>query len=1209
MLALAIALATGSSFGQNFALTATANHSSGGAGNFGPTNYNDQVIQAGVFGWVATSGNPDPNAWISYTWSSAQTINQIRFYCDQNTNRTLTAGTVQRWDGSTWQNVTTFNVSPQLIFNVQFSDITTTAIRVNNLTTTGTQASNPSLREIEVRRVLPDNARGSGVPSPITSCGTTSEALTIQIQNVGSNTLSSIPWGATVTGTLGGSGFNQSYSGTFSGSLAPDATTNINLGNLNLAAGGNLTFTVWTRLSGDTDPTNDTFRVTRTFLGTPGPPTTQNGERCGVGPVQLRASNSNNDSMFWYTSQTGGSFVGRGTTFNTPFIYQTTTYWASSARVYLPAASFFNSNTGGTIVSGALGVFNGWAFDVIPTTGLNIDNIGVRTWQSNMAEFRVYVRQGTHQGFVANANAWTLLGTRNVQGQPGTNFVMLGIGGGYELQAGVTYGFYICQLGEETYARSGSLSNNNAHMTIQGGSYVYGLFAQNGSGTNWTMDVRFEYSGDCKSNRVPATATIKPIPPGAEFMKGSPFEGTYNTGTLNDPDIVAESDRITYEIVNPTGFPNAQYGSTWTISSFAVQSRNGTAVPTGHYTRTNPSGAGNFKLEYRPVLAWTDSVVQVIVSLRRLDNGCDTVLTRNVRVAPRPDADFTSTAGCLGELTYFTNLSGIQSGSLSYEWDFGDGNTSTLTNPFHMYAQAGTYNVTLKAISNFGYRDSITKQVSVYELPQTRFTFTNACEGTALQFRDASTLPSGTTVYDWRFGDGVGTSTAQNPSYTYAQPGVYSVVLNVTTNGCSRDFQRWVTQAPRAKVDFTSNVMGQGCEDDMVNFTNGSTLSQGNVGYIWDFGDGVTSSTTNTSHKYGKSGNFNVVLTATTDQGCVDTKTTQVNIKESPNAAFSVPGSCDGQSVVFTNNSTPPQGQTNNYVWEFGDGQSSNANNPSHTYGSFGVYNVKLNVVSSNGCTDMTESSVTVAVRPIAGFFAEPVCQGNPTIFRNNTAAMGNTSYTWDFGNGKTSNDANPVETFANAGSYNVKLVSGLGACTDTASQVVNVWANPSAAPTGESNLNGNGTIAFKANATGANRFQWFFGDGGSSTQENPIYRYPTNALHRVTLHVWSAEGCTQKYDLSVRVQATSVNTVLAGSIKAYPNPTTGLVTIDAGNADTKNWNVTVSNIIGKMVMKPENSFENGKMDINLAGLAQGVYMVNIEAGSETITLKITLTR
>jgi PKD repeat protein len=145
-----------------------------------------------------------------------------------------------------------------------------------------------------------------------------------------------------------------------------------------------------------------------------------------------------------------------------------------------------------------------------------------------------------------------------------------------------------------------------------------------------------------------------------------------------------------------------------------------------------------------------------------------------------PTADFTFTTTDL--TADFTDASSDADGTIvGWDWDFGDGNTSTAQNPSHTYAAAGTYNVTLTVTDNDSATDSVTKPVTVTapnQAPTADFTFTTDC--LTANFTDASSDPDGTIVgWDWDFGDG-NTSTSQNPSHTYAADGTYTVTLTVT---------------------------------------------------------------------------------------------------------------------------------------------------------------------------------------------------------------------------------------------------------------------------------------------------------------------------------------------------------------------------------------------------------------------------------------------
>src|SRR5690606_10537084 len=147
----------------------------------------------------------------------------------------------------------------------------------------------------------------------------------------------------------------------------------------------------------------------------------------------------------------------------------------------------------------------------------------------------------------------------------------------------------------------------------------------------------------------------------------------------------------------------------------------------------------------------------------------------------------------------------ISSGHADYKWRFGDGDSTVLVNPAHKYSAAGTYDVELVAISNYGYEASTTVKVTVNEAPQAESAYTNQCEGTASPFVDGTIIPSGSPVYSWDFGDG-NTSAMPSPSHTYAQIGTYEVTLSVTASGCTDKVTHFVTQAPRPIVSFTNTA-------------------------------------------------------------------------------------------------------------------------------------------------------------------------------------------------------------------------------------------------------------------------------------------------------------------------------------------------------------------------------------------------------------------
>ncbi len=239
--------------------------------------------------------------------------------------------------------------------------------------------------------------------------------------------------------------------------------------------------------------------------------------------------------------------------------------------------------------------------------------------------------------------------------------------------------------------------------------------------------------------------------------------------------------------------------------------------------------------------------------------------------------------------------------------------------------------------------------------------FTSSCSGLTCAFTDGSDDPDGSVVaWQWGFGDG-GTATAQNPSHSYAAAGSYTVTLTVTDNqGATGSTSKTVTvtapnQSPTAA--FTSSCTGLACA-----FTDGSNDPDGSVvAWQWSFGDGGTATVQNPSHSYTAAGSYTVTLTVTDNQGATGSTSKTVTVtapNQPPTASFTV--NCNGLSCGFTNRSSDPDGTITAYNWTFGDGTSSTAQNPSHTYAAAGAYTVTLKVTDNQGATGSTSQTVTV---------------------------------------------------------------------------------------------------------------------------------------------------------------------------------------------------------------------------------------------------------
>lgn len=330
----------------------------------------------------------------------------------------------------------------------------------------------------------------------------------------------------------------------------------------------------------------------------------------------------------------------------------------------------------------------------------------------------------------------------------------------------------------------------------------------------------------------------------------------------------------------------------------------------------------------------------------------------DVSLGDAPVAEFQAQTDGLRAL--FTDMSTGK--PTSWRWDFGDGATSTVQNPSHTYAKAGTYNVSLTA-SNAAGSSNKTKfvTVSLGDPPTANFDF--QVNGLNAVFVDSSTGKP--TNWSWDFGDGTG-SNAQNPSHTYAQAGTYTVVLTASNAGGSSTKTKLVTVSlgdpPKADFEFQVN----GLTAAFVDRSTGAPTA-----WSWTFGDGSGSSAQNPSHTYAQPGTYTVTLRATNAGG----SNSVAKLVTLSNSARPTAGFCyqrQGTSVVFTDIST--QSPTS-WLWNFGDCSASpatcqsNLQNPSHTYAGNGSYAVTLTASNSAG-----QGSRSIFLGIDGSSDASPVC-------------------------------------------------------------------------------------------------------------------------------------------------------------------------------------------------------------------------------------------
>ena len=456
---------------------------------------------------------------------------------------------------------------------------------------------------------------------------------------------------------------------------------------------------------------------------------------------------------------------------------------------------------------------------------------------------------------------------------------------------------------------------------------------------------------------------------------------------------------------------------------------------------------------------------------------------------------------------------------------------------FFAGSDAGTANILAQVGTNVGKLNM--PIVTAPDAPVANFTF--SVNGLQALFTDASTggAPSS---WRWDFGDSSAQSTEKNPQHVYAAAGTYVVTLTVSNLGGQSNKSQFVTvsagSAPVAAFEFTVN-------GNQVNFVDKST--GGPTSWSWNFGDNSSSTQQNPIHTYAAAGSYTVSLNAKNAAGESSTsKVVTIEAGTPPKADFDFQAA--SLRVTFADKST---GAPTSWTWSFGDGGSSSAQNPTHSYSAAGNYTVSLTVKNGAG-QDTTNKVVAVtAGNPPVAKFAFTVNGMQVNFVDQSTGSP--TSWVWDFGDNSGSVSRNPTHTYAAAGSYTVTLTVTNDSGSNSTSDVVTIAAGtpPTAAFT--SSVNGF-QVNFLDRSTGnPTSWQWSFGDGTTDSTQNPVHTYSTAGTYTVVLTVTNASGSNSKSDV-VKVPPTPVANFTT-SVAATPAHTINFSDTSTGSPTSWSWN------------------------------------------------------
>jgi len=289
------------------------------------------------------------------------------------------------------------------------------------------------------------------------------------------------------------------------------------------------------------------------------------------------------------------------------------------------------------------------------------------------------------------------------------------------------------------------------------------------------------------------------------------------------------------------------------------------------------------------------------------------------------------------------------------------------------------------------------------------------------------------------------------PSATDVANGSVNLILTTSSAfGCIPDDDMITInflEIPAA--DFTANTA---CFGSNSEFLDASTISTGTLtNWDWTFGDGGTSITQDPLHAYPASGSYNATLVVTASNGCSDTVTYPVEVNPVPIANFSPITACADTPVLFDDLSFISSGSIDQWLYDFGNGNSSTDQNPTYVFNGSGGYPVTLTVTSDLGCVDDTTINLLIQPSPNANFTFVP----NPALvlenvyFSDQTTGLNLVDWVWDFGNGEGDNQPDPIHNYDEGGEYEISLiVTDANGCIDTVTKIITI-ALPPVLPTG----------------------------------------------------------------------------------------------------------------------------------------------------------------
>lgn len=599
----------------------------------------------------------------------------------------------------------------------------------------------------------------------------------------------------------------------------------------------------------------------------------------------------------------------------------------------------------------------------------------------------------------------------------------------------------------QNLSTNATISNNcNGLLTVTS-------FATNGTNVIWDWGDGTTTNGNASNHQYNNTGNynVLLITSTSSCIDTIPFSFNYSNNLQANFNVTSDCHQNINITDNSTG--GTQYQWIWGDGNTSNIN-----VSTHHYQNSGPY------------------VIYQIVS-----NGtCSDTTSQTITITPElTPVSYNTNLGCNFDLS----ISNLNYNGNNLAWYWGDNSTSSGTQTYHIFPDSGNY--TIQTISsNANCSDTSYTIVHINEPIASSFTVQKECKQNII-LNNASTA---NVTYHWDMGNGSILS-GNLSSYTYPQPGNYTVTLIATSGICSD------TSYQNIQIDSTINVQFSASTDcnNNVQLINSSANTQN---YNINWGDGNISSSLIPIHQYLNSGSYQIKIIGT-NQNCIDSTTLSVVCQTISPAAINYSFNSCKDSVSLSSQNTALQ-----YLWNLGDGTTSNLQSLVNFYPLDSLYSITL-ITSNQQCSDTSTINIQLPGTPNSNFTITNNCSKTIDL---NPESNSQFSYLWNFGDLTSSTNSNEQHTFNNQGNYSIKLLVSNGFCQDSTVKNIEIYDEP-IYNISYSIDSCSRDVFFKILPLATNSY-WQFGDGVTSTGNTALHHYTNEATFNVVTIIDQGSVC-----------------------------------------------------------------------------------------------------